>query len=364
MSIIVSKQGKDAQKVERTVIQLENYLQEYVAANPNTLPLHEIDENIKLLVLAREFPTGSGPIDALGIDEQGSMYIIETKLYKNADKRTVIAQMLDYGASLWSNYGEPSEFITALDEAVNKRFNIGLSEKLQEFYGIEAEAVAVILERVKQNMRDGRFRFVVLMDKLDKRLKDLIKFVNQNSRFDILGVEWNFYQHEEFEVLIPSLYGAEVKKEVGATIKSGNAKVKWNRETFLDNARQQLNENEFAAVQSLYEFSNSNGMVKWGAGQTAGFAVTLPSISDKRLYYLGADSTLTLSFGWHSETNKSAYIEQFGQALRNMGFNLEDDYMQRSYLSFAASEWIPKLGELTTILKDLIASADAPQVSG
>jgi hypothetical protein len=49
----------------------------------------------------RAFPTNSGPIDALGINKDGEIYIIETKLYKNPDKRLVVAQVLDYGASLW-----------------------------------------------------------------------------------------------------------------------------------------------------------------------------------------------------------------------------------------------------------------------
>lgn len=72
------------------------------------------------MILAREFPTGSGAIDALGVDQDGELYLIETKL----------------------------------------------------------EA--------------GSFRFVVLMDRLEPRLKDLIAFINRNCRFDVFGVELDF----------------------------------------------------------------------------------------------------------------------------------------------------------------------------
>lgn len=41
-------------------------------------------------------------IDAVALDQNGDIYLIETKLYKNPDKRQVIAQVLDYGASLWT----------------------------------------------------------------------------------------------------------------------------------------------------------------------------------------------------------------------------------------------------------------------
>jgi RecB family endonuclease NucS len=61
--------------------------------------------------LAREFSTKSGPIDALGVDKDGELYLIETKFYKNPDKRTVVAQVLDYGASLWSNFRGPLEIL-------------------------------------------------------------------------------------------------------------------------------------------------------------------------------------------------------------------------------------------------------------
>lgn len=76
--------------------------------------MYEINEDVRLLVLAREFNTNSGPLDAVGIDKEGEIYLIETKLYKNADKRKVVAQVLDYGAALWAHFRKPDEFLTEL----------------------------------------------------------------------------------------------------------------------------------------------------------------------------------------------------------------------------------------------------------
>jgi hypothetical protein len=217
MSIIISKKGKNAQRSERTSIEHEKYLQGYICDNPESLPLHEVEADIKLLILAREFPTKSGKIDALGIDYDGNIYVIETKLYKNADKRIVLAQVLDYGASLWRTYEDTDSFIEVLERAAGKIFNEPLNERIQNFYETDVETVAEILQSVRQNLRDGSFRFVVLMDHLENRLRDLLVFVNQNSRFNIYGVEMEFYTFEDYEILIPKLYGAEVKKGVGIT---------------------------------------------------------------------------------------------------------------------------------------------------
>ena len=63
MVIIVSKNNKKAEKVRRSTIKDEAYLQRYIHDNPDTIPVYEIDENKQLLVAAREFQTNSGPID-------------------------------------------------------------------------------------------------------------------------------------------------------------------------------------------------------------------------------------------------------------------------------------------------------------
>jgi len=110
MAIIISKGGKNAKKIEKSNFEREDYLQKYIYDNPESIPLYDIKDDIHLLILVREFSTESGPIDAIGIDADGNIYLIETKLYKNPDKRTVVAQVLDYGASLWRNFSNFSNF--------------------------------------------------------------------------------------------------------------------------------------------------------------------------------------------------------------------------------------------------------------
>jgi len=130
MAMIVTKNGKNAQKIEKSKFEDEKKLQEFIQDNPEVIPMYEIDEDIKVVILMREFPTNSGPIDALGVDEYGNIYIIETKLYRNSDKRLVLSQILDYGASIWSYYNDFSEFLSILDEGTHKKFGMGAKEKL------------------------------------------------------------------------------------------------------------------------------------------------------------------------------------------------------------------------------------------
>lgn len=215
MAIIVSKNGRNAVKINKSGFDLEDHLQQYIYDNPESIPLYDIKEDIRLLILAREFSTQSGPIDALGIDKDGEIYLIETKLYKNPDKRTVVAQVLDYGAALWANYRDFANFQEQISGHVTKDFDQTLSQRLTEFFGIGEEEAETLLENTRRNLIDGNYRFVVLMDHLHPQLKNLIVFLNNNCQFTIYAVELEFYKHQDFEILIPKLYGAEVKKDLG-----------------------------------------------------------------------------------------------------------------------------------------------------
>lgn len=226
MAIIVSKNGNNAQKLDETRFGLENQLQEYVKNNPDIIPIYEIQQDAQLLILAREFGTNSGPIDALGVDQDGNIYVIETKLYKNPDKRIVLAQALDYGASLWRHSGDAADFVDTLNQRVFAQYGMGLIDKLQDFF--EIDDTQFIVDTMAKNVVNGNIKFVILMDKVEDRLKDLITYVNQNSRFDIYAVDLEYYKHNEFEIIIPKLYGSEVKKEVTTqddTLRFDNQKI-------------------------------------------------------------------------------------------------------------------------------------------
>ncbi len=274
MSIIISKNGKNAVRVEKSSFDKEDFLQQYIYENPESIPLYDIKEDIRLLILAREFQTSSGRIDALGIDKDGEIYIVETKLFKNPDKRTVIAQSLDYGAALWKHSGDFAQFISALDGAVYETFGVPLASKLRDFFGLSEEEAAALLESVRQNLSEGAFRFVVLMDKLNSALKDLVIYVNQNSKFDVYAVEFEYYKHKEQEIIIPKIFGAEVKKEVA--VRTGATK-EWGESGFFEDAKQYLEESEMQAVETLYRSFKSHFQIRFGTGATrASFTVQIP----------------------------------------------------------------------------------------
>ena len=236
MAIIISKNGKDAVKIDQQNFDKENFLQEYIHENPDSIPVYEIEEDKRLFVAAREFRTKSGPIDALAVDKDGDIYVVETKLFVNPDKRTVVAQALDYGAALWKHSGDFSQFVSELDEHVREKFQVGFQEKVKDFFGLTDENANVMRETMRRNLFEGNLKFVILMDTIDDRLKDLIIYVNQNSQFDIYAVQLEYYKHEDYEIMIPKLFGVEVKKNISSNSSSSQRK-KWDEQSFFEDVR-------------------------------------------------------------------------------------------------------------------------------
>ena len=95
MAIIVQREGERVKIISESRFPNEAKLQRYVYENPEVLPISDIKEDAQFTVLDKETPVGTGSINILGVDSEGDLYIIETKLFANSDKRKLLAQVLD-----------------------------------------------------------------------------------------------------------------------------------------------------------------------------------------------------------------------------------------------------------------------------
>ncbi len=357
MAIIVTKNGKNAHRISKSGFAYEDDLQNFIHENPDCIPLYDIDEEIRLLILAREVPTNSGPIDAIGTDERGEVYIVETKLYKNPDKRLVVAQVLDYGASISGNPDQLEDFKQAIENKVFSHFNLPFNDKLAQYYELNKEDTQVLIDRFHQNLFDGKFRFVVLMDEIEQRLKDLISFLNRNSSFDIYGVELEFYNYDDYEITIPKLFGAEIKKEVNTTTGSYRRK-RWDEESFLNEAHNSLKEKEIALITRFYKFFAEHAdSISWGSGIRKGsFNPVFNKLSQKSLLSVYTDGTLQLNYAWldgndQQITYRFRYRELLGKMLP-----LPPEDGSYKYPTFPFRVWGKSIPQLESLFLELINS--------
>jgi hypothetical protein len=335
MPIVVMKKGQGAKKVGRTPVTQEKHLQEYIHENPDAIPLDDVREDLRLFVFAREFPTPTGPIDALAVDDEGAIYIIETKLYKNPDKRLVVAQVLDYGAGLWNSFGDYSEIERVIDQAVNQKFGKPFRQKLMDFFGINDEQVGGVISRFDTDLTSGRFTFIVLMDRIHDQLKDLITFINANSRFVLLGCEMDFYRYEELDILIPKLYGTETKK-------TPPARQKWDEHRFFEDIVR-LGRPVEKKIRELYEYAQQTAdHISWGTGAFRGsFNPKYEQISGRSLFTVFSDGVLQINFGWLNDDESTLEIrKQLKDALTERArLTFPVDYEEK-YVTFQTDQWI------------------------
>lgn len=295
MSIIITSQGKQANRIDKSSFENEKSLQQYIHANPESLPIYDIKENIRLLIVAREFQTSSGPIDAVGIDAEGDIYLVETKLYKNSDKRTVVAQVLDYGAALSKYSRDINQFLLLLEGQIKSHFKLSLPEKFKEYFAFESdEDYTEFLHNIKLNFEEGDFKFVVLMDKITDQLKDLITFINESSKFSIYTVLFDYYEYESFQIVIPKIIGVEASRKKDFTNSSYQRK-KGTEEQFIQELNQNFKNEDLNAVMKLFEFGLSNAdFVSWGPGSGEGveFKPNNEKTSRRHLFRLNSSGKL------------------------------------------------------------------------
>lgn len=348
MPIIISKDWKNAKRLRQTTFENEEELQKYIFNNPESIPLEEINEDVQFLVVDREFPLKEGSIDVLEVDSEGDIYIIETKLYKNPDKRFVLAQVLDYGASLWNFYENPEKFIQKLDQRLINKTKKGLNDIIGGNFGNTEE----ILDNIKQNVINGTFKFVILMDKVPQNLKNLILFINQNSQFNVYLVEMEYYKHEDYEILIPHVFGAESKKKVISV----SRRKKWDENSFFEDAKRKPA--FYDAVRKLYKFSQQKANeISWGTGSTTGsFNPKFHSISKRSIYTVWSDGRLTINYGWLDDNE---HMIQFREKLL---FELKKiksiaNYVRKSgnkYPIIPPIAWTPVVEKLMGMIKKLL----------
>jgi len=342
MSIIVIRNG-NATRVPETEFALESAMQSQIAANPSILPLHEIQENAHLVAVVRELSVSTGYIDLLGFDADGEVYVIETKLVRNPDRRTVVAQALDYGAALWTGYLDPVAFFSTIDDMLSRAGSPSLLDALRSAHGGDEAAATGTLERISQNLSNGAFRFVIPMDRIGDGLKDLVRYINENSRFTVYLVELEQYQDGDLTVVVPRLFGAEGRKVVSGGVGRGRG-APGSAEEFLEDLERRVATGELGALeaeaarQMLRIVTEESAPHNWATaanGSRVSVSPRFPHTGATRSpFTLKSDGRLVLNIGYVADV--PAWREWGSSVLSVLGRSGDT----RQYPEFRAADWV------------------------
>ena len=192
----------------------EDWLQRLLFNHPDLLPIADIDSGFgKLIPLAREFPVTSGSIDVLYASADGSLCMVETKLWRNPEAhRTVLAQLLDYAKAL--SQIDFAEFRARVEAAAPQSGQpANLDEMIKRsldgrpFNSIDFEA------NIRRALAAGEFLLLIVGDRIRPEVMLLSDILGSapSLEFTLHLVEMNFYHlygEEAWPVLaVPSVVG-------------------------------------------------------------------------------------------------------------------------------------------------------------
>src|ERR1700729_445942 len=164
---------------------------------PELIPLSDIGMGTGV-VIGRESALAAGYADLVLVDESGQLCIVEVKNAGNPDTRRVVAQLLDYAASLWG---------AAVDELTSRILHpyldrIGTSELSADIGEFVARAVAgedatpeqaaAISSGLANTLAAGDFALVVAAPQISSGVQRVIEYLNARGQ-RLYGLEVSYF---------------------------------------------------------------------------------------------------------------------------------------------------------------------------
>ena len=194
------------------------------------------------------------------------------------------------------------------------------------------------------------------MDELDDRLKDLILFINKSSQFDIYAVEIEYYKFEENELMIPKIFGNEVKKDIDVSSGGSSSRNSWNEFSVLQELEESVSKKHADAIKEFYSFAKDKcDILSWGSGKRGAFSIGISKLASKSILTIKTNGVLVLNLGWHrgADDKLDPFVTDLINKLKEIGFTFEEGEIKQHYF-FTLDEWFPKLEDLKNLIVDLL----------
>jgi len=291
---IVFRKGEESWKVFETEgYANEEHLKKLIAQDPSLIPVAEIESvSSPFDVAITEFPLrGCGSMDILAFNRSGDIGIVECKLADNPEiRRKVIGQILEYAAYLNKlDYAALNSFFLQKE---GKTFEELVNEKAENE---EPEWDKLTFQKtVDQNLKEGKYTLVIVVDKMDDNLRTTIDFINTCGlqKISISALEMNRLSSGDIEILVPHLFGASKPKDAVLSQRRS-----WNENDFFEQAKEKASPNGYELIKKLFAFTKENSdHISWGTGRDSGSFT----------FQLNADGQLTSVFNIY--TSGSVYI--------------------------------------------------------
>jgi len=319
------------------VIGREAWLETALVERPSLLLLDRVDPAAgRPMLLGRQVELGDrGILDLAFLESTGVLSVVETKLAHSPElRREVVAQILDYGTYLTTalqSFAHLEALFIPADPSASPPKERDLAAAVWRFAGHGEPSgdrythwVGPFKRTVEENLQRKRLRLLIVADRIDPRLRELLEFLVGGARptFQIALIEVTPYRlpgPDGRMLLVPSLHWCCAPPIRPLEIPSG--KVAWTKDTFLEQMRFNNAEDNVTIemVEAILHWMQQRAQVL-GPLARLEFSTTVPDRPGVNLYVHGFKYALPhleggrWQHGWISLD--AAVWQEYGTALR------------------------------------------------
>ena len=288
----------------------EKSLQDLLIDFPELIPSDYINpEELPIFIVVRnEAGVTAGSMDILLLDQYAVPTVVETKLIDNREiRRSVLAQGIEYLSHLQTEWSGDRFLEEAKEYWVKKEK--AFEQLVQEKWGKEFDSI--YLSQLQSNIDTANMRLIIAADSIPSELRRMIEFLNNTSKFEILGLEVALYSDEkdpENKYLIPTLLGASEQARGRKII----TRSQWSKARFFEVVEEGLLPEITEKINNFYKFAKdlTDRKPDWGTGKETGSFTAKLNINNNlfSVFSVYTDGNISINIGWNhkhlAEVNK------------------------------------------------------------
>jgi hypothetical protein len=279
----------------------EKSLQDLLIDFPELIPSDYInpEEPPIFIVVRSEAGVTAGSMDILLLDQYAVPTVVETKLIDNREiRRSVLAQGIEYLSHLQTEWSGDRFLEEA--KAYWAKKEKAFEQLVQEKWGKEVESL--YLSQLQSNIDTANMRLIIVADSIPSELRRMVEFLNNTSKFEILGLEVALYSDEkdpENKYLIPTLLGASEQARDSKKI----SRSQWSEARFFEAVEESLSPEVIKKIKNLYDFAKefTDREPIWGTGKETGSFTEKLDINNNlfSVFSVYTDGNISINIGWN-----------------------------------------------------------------
>ena len=261
---VLIRRDSTEEVVPETAVPLEAELHDALTTHPELIPADDLGLEAPRVV-GRESGLESGYVDLVLLDRRGQVCLVEVKKEGNPDTRRVVAQLLDYAASLWGcSLAEFERVVLHPFISVKQAGGTSLPA-LAEFVATEfgddeddpdarVELGTAIATALEASLAAGRFKLVVAAPAIPDGVQRALEYLNAQG-LAFYGLEVSYFAGPA-ECFVPRLVVRPTAADPATSTKPAPVAEEAFFESLPDRAREPVREflAKVVAVGALVEW--------------------------------------------------------------------------------------------------------------